>query len=146
MTTNPNEGMVKIILPSILGHERVAMASSASFAKMYGFSSARIEDLKTIVAEAAINAMQHGNKGREDAEVVVSIRYGKNALHVEVSDQGEGIKEILPKPDIERIMNNQDPPIGFGVFLIQELADEVEFNLKTESGHSLLMVVKKDSG
>lgn len=146
MTTNLNKGMVKIILPSILGHERVAMASSASFARMYGFSSARIEDLKTIVAEAATNAMQHGNKGREDAEVVVSISYQGDALHVEVSDQGDGIKEVLPKPDIERIMNNQDPPVGFGVFLIQELADEVEFNLDTESGHSLSIVVKKDSG
>ena len=146
MTTNLNKGMVKIILPSILGHERVAMASSASFARMYGFSSARIEDLKTIVAEAATNAMQHGNKGREDAEVVVSIRYKGDALHVEVSDQGDGIKEVLPKPDIERIMNNQDPPVGFGVFLIQELADEVEFNLDTESGHSLSIIVKKDSG
>ena len=145
MTTKLNEGMVKIILPNILGHERVAMASSASFARMYGFSSARIEDLKTIVAEATINAMQHGNKGREDAEVVVSIRYKDNALHVAVSDQGEGIKEVLPKPDIERIMNNQDPPIGFGVFLIRELADEVEFNHNTESGHSLNVVVKKDS-
>jgi hypothetical protein len=54
MTTNPNQQKVIIILPSIIGHERVAMASSASFAKMYGFSSARIEDLKTIVAEVAL--------------------------------------------------------------------------------------------
>jgi hypothetical protein len=42
-------------------------------------------------------------------------------------------------------MNHQDPPVGFGVFLIQELADEVEFNLDTESGHRLHIVVKKDA-
>ena len=146
MTTKLNERSVKIILPNILGHERVAMASSASFAKMYGFSSARIEDLKTIVAEAAINAMQHGNKGREDAEVVVTIGFKDNAIHVKVADQGEGIAAVLPKPDIERIIDNLDPPVGFGVFLIQELADEVEFNLDTEAGHSVNMVVKKDTG
>lgn len=146
MTTNLNQQKVKIILPNIIGHERVAMASSASFAKMYGFSSARIEDLKTIVAEAAINAMQHGNKGRENSEVVVTLCFKDNAIHVSVADQGDGIAEILPRPDIERIMNNQDPPVGFGVFLIQELADEVEFNLETESGHKLNMVVKKDPG
>ena len=146
MTTKLNEQRVKIILPNILGHERIAMASTATFAKMYGFSSARIEDLKTIVAEAAINAMQHGNRGREDTEVVVSLNFKDDAIHVKVSDQGDGIAEILPKPDIERIMNNQDPPIGFGVFLIQELADEVEFNLDTESGHSLNIVVRKETG
>ena len=144
MTTQLNAPPVKIILPNILGYERIAMASSASFAKMYGFSSERIEDLKTIVAEAAINAMQHGNKGREDSEVVVTLGLKDNAIHVEVSDHGDGISEVLPKPDIERIMNNQDPPIGFGVFLIQELADEVKFNLDTDSGHRLTLVVKKD--
>ena len=145
MTRQLNEASVKIILPNILGYERIAMASSASFAKMYGFSAARIEDLKTIVAEAAINAMQHGNKGREDSEVVVTMRIKNRAIHIEVSDHGDGITDILPKPDIERIMNNQDPPVGFGVFLIQELADEVEFNLDTESGHRLNIVVKKDA-
>ena len=146
MTTKLDEQRVKIILPNILGHERIAMASSATFARMHGFSSARIEDLKTIVAEAAINAMQHGNKGREDTEVVVTIGLKDNAIHVKVSDQGDGIAEVLPKPDIERIMNNQDPPVGFGVFLIQELADEVEYNLDSESGHSLNIVVKKNTG
>lgn len=136
--------MVKIILPNIPGYERVAMASSASLAKMYGFSSERIEDLKTIVAEATVNAMLHGNKGQEDLEVIVAIGFNENAIQVDVFDHGNGITEVLPKPDIEKIINNQDSPIGFGVFLIQELADEVEFNRHTESGHKLRMVIKKD--
>lgn len=144
MATNLNERFVRVILPNMIGYERIAMASSASFAKMFGFSAERIEDLKTVVAEAAINAMQHGNKGRPDAEVVVTIFYKDNAIHVTVSDQGDGIKKILPKPDIDRIMNNLDPPVGFGVFLIQELADAVEFNMNTNQGHGIMMVVKKN--
>jgi len=144
MAKTLNERMVKIILPNILGYERIAMASSASLAKMFGFSSERIEDLKTIVAEAAINAMQHGNQGRTDSEVTVTILFKDDAIQVAVTDQGDGIAEILPKPDIERIMNNQDPPVGFGVFLIQELADEVEFNQDSDSGHCVNIVVKKD--
>ena len=143
MAVYPKTGMVRIILPSLLGYERIAMASSAAFAKMHGFSSERIEDLKTVIAEAAVNAMQHGNRGREDLEVIVAIRYHDNALQVDVFDHGDGITEALPKPDIEKIINNQEPPIGFGIFLIQELADEVEFNLDTETGHSLKMVIKK---
>ena len=145
MATHLNARTVKIILPNILGYERIAMASSASFAKMFGFASERIEDLKTIVAEAAINAMQHGNKGHADSEVTVTIRFKDNAIHVAVTDQGDGIAEILPRPDIERIMNNLDPPVGFGVFLIQELADGVEFNKDTGNGHCVNIVVKKDS-
>jgi len=145
MITNLNDRTVKIILPNILGYERIAMASSASLAKMFGFSPGRIEDLKTIVSEAAINAMQHGNKGRPDSEITVTIRFKDDAIHVTVVDQGEGIAEVLPKPDINQIMNDLDSGIGFGVFLIQELADEVEFNLDTESGHCVNMVVRKES-
>jgi len=144
MTTNLNERMVKITLPNILGFERIAMASSASLAKMFGFTSGRIEDLKTIVAEAAINAMQHGNKGRTDSEITVTIGFKDDAVHVAVTDQGDGFAEIFPKPDIDQIINNLDSAVGFGVFLIQELADEVEFNAETESGHCVNMVVKKD--
>ena len=132
-----------MILPNIVGYERIAMASAAAFAKMHGFPAERIEDLKTIVAEATVNAMQHGNREREDLEVIVAIRYIDNTIQVEVFDHGNGISAILPKPDIEKIINNQDSPIGFGIFLIQELADDVEFNLDTETGHKLKMVINK---
>ncbi len=87
--------------------------------------------------------MQHGNKGRPDAVVTVDINFKDDAIQILVTDEGNGIKELLPKPDIDRIINELDPPIGFGVFLIKELADEVEFNLDTDKGHCLRMVVKK---
>ena len=69
-----NDRAVTLILPNAIGHERIAMASLASFAKMHGYSLARIEDLKTAVAEAAINAMEHGNKGRPDAVVNIDTK------------------------------------------------------------------------
>ena len=143
MAANLKTQMVKMILPSIVGYERIAMASAAAFAKMHDFPAERIEDLKTIVAEATVNAMQHGNKEREDLEVIVAIRYIDHAIQVDVFDHGKGITAVLPKPDIEKIINNQDSPIGFGIFLIQELADDVEFNLDTETGHKLKMVLNK---
>jgi hypothetical protein len=55
----------------------------------------------------------------------------------------DGFKNTPSKPDIDRIMNNLDPPIGFGVYLIGELADEVEFNIETDRGHGLRMVIRK---
>ena len=103
MTTKLNNRAVTLTLPNAIGHERIAMASLASFAKMHGYSMARIEDLKTVVAEAAINAMEHGNKGQPGAMVNIVFHYGEDAIQVMVADQGEGIKEVLPQPDIERI-------------------------------------------
>lgn len=45
-----------------LGVEKVAMSTAASVAGIMGFSADRVEDLKTAVAEACINAIEHGNK------------------------------------------------------------------------------------
>ena len=143
MSSNLNERVVKIILPNMIGYERIAMASLASFAKMFDFPPDRIEDLKTVVAEAAINAMQHGNKGRMDALVTIAASFKDDALRVSAIDEGDGMKEVLPKPDIDRIIDELDPPSGFGVFLIQELADEVEFNADSAEGHCLRMIIRK---
>jgi serine/threonine-protein kinase RsbW len=143
MATNVNERTIEVILPSQIGYERIAMASSASFAKMFGFSPARIEDLKTVVAEAAVNAMQHGNKGRPDTRVNILMNLKDDTIYVTVTDDGEGIKKIYPKPDIDRIIDNLDPPIGFGIFLIKQLVDDVDFNIKTEKGNGLRMAIKK---
>ena len=143
MATSLNERVVKLILPSMIGYERIAMSSLASFAAMYDFPSERVEDLKTVVAEAAINAMQHGNKWRPDAEVRIGFHFFNDAIQILVTDEGEGIKELVPQPDIERIMKKLDPPVGFGIFLIRKLADEVEFNADTENGHCMKMVIKK---
>ena len=142
MPASLNNQSIEISLPNQLGYERIAMACSATFAKMLGFSPERIEDLKTIVAEAAINAMQHGNKERPDARVTVLMSFKDDTIHVAVKDEGEGVKEILPDPDIDRIINNLDPPIGFGTFLIRELADQVEFD-KTADGASIVKMAIK---
>ena len=119
---------VELNLPSKIGYERIAIGGLAAFAKSVGFSSPRIEDLKTSVAEACINAMQHGNKGKPDARVLVAIRFQENTLRISVSDEGDRwMKTEPPDPDIERILENLDPPVGFGVFLMKRLMDKVEF-------------------
>ena len=137
-----NKQNIEISLPSQVGYERVAMASAESYAKMLGFAPERIEDLKTIVAEAAINAMQHGNKERPDARVTVSMTFKDNAIQVTVMDQGEGFKGFLPDPNIERIVNEQDPPVGFGTFLIRQLADQVEIDKTADGANFVRMTIK----
>jgi serine/threonine-protein kinase RsbW len=137
-----NKQNIKITLPNQVGYERIAMACAATFAKMVGLSPERIEDLKTIVAEAAINAMQHGNKERPDARVTVLMNFTDDTIYVAVQDEGEGFEEFLPDPDIERIVNELDPPVGFGTFLIRELADQVEFEKTADGANVIKMAVK----
>ena len=95
MPTSFNDKAVEIVMDNKLGYERVAMACAASFAKMMGFSDERIEDLKTVVAEAAINAIQHGNKERPDAKVAMSMNLKDGALHIAVAMRSYEVGELL---------------------------------------------------
>ncbi len=141
MLTTFNNRSVEITLANQIGYERVAMACSASFAQLFGFPNDRIEDLKTVVGEASVNAMQHGNKGRSDAKVKVSLKCDDNTMTVSVRDEGGGIKEFPPAPDIEKIIEENKLITGFGLFLIRELADQVEFNKMADEGHMVKMTI-----
>ena len=142
MITNLNPYTVKVTLCNQLGYERIAMDCSASFAKIFGCPADRIEDLKTVVAEAAMNAMEHGNQGRANAKVTIFMDFKDDTINVAVIDEGNGIREFPPKPDITRIIDKIDPPVGFGLFLIKQLTDQVEFNQGTDGGHVVKMAIK----
>ena len=141
MVRKLNSHAVEVSLPSRLGYERIAMDCSASFAKMAGFAQERIEDLKTAVAEACLNAIEHGNKGHPDTRVQVTMNFKDNRFSVLVKDNGKGIPRIPKDKAVMRRIENLEPPKGLGTYLIKQLVDEVEFNNITADGHTVKMVI-----
>jgi serine/threonine-protein kinase RsbW len=137
-----DDGTVEVTLPNKLGYERIAMACSASFARMVGFIPGRIEDLKSAVAEACVNAMLHGNKGRPEARVVVNMNFRDDTFIVSVTDQGDGMPAVPEYAGIVRIIEEQEPTRGLGVFMIKRLVDSVKFNQMTPDGHMVTMEIK----
>lgn len=137
-----DEQTLEVNLPNKLGYERIAMDCTASFARIVGFVPERISDLKTAVAEACLNAMEHGNRGRSDARVIVSMNFDGQTFSVSVMDEGEGIVELPEDPDIEKKIERLEPPRGLGIFLIRRLMDHVEFNKLSDQGNMLRMVLK----
>ncbi|WP_433984567.1 ATP-binding protein [Tunturiibacter empetritectus] len=85
-----NVNSIELRLPSRLGFEKVAMSTASSVAKLMGFAPDRVEDLKTAVAEACINAMEHGNKLDESLIVDVILSMNEGSLEVKVLDTGTG--------------------------------------------------------
>ena len=142
MIRMPMEGAIEISLPSKNGYERIAMECSATFAKTVGFPRERVEDLKTAVSEACLNAMEHGNKLVPDARVVVTMIYEDGILSVSVVDEGKGIEVIPEEPNVLQKIGNLQSPQGLGIFLIKRLVDQVEFNKMTNEGHMVRMVLK----
>jgi serine/threonine-protein kinase RsbW len=118
---------VEVKLPSRLGFEKVAMGTAASVARLMGFPEDRIEDLKTALAEACINAIEHGNHLNDNLCVGVILSVSDEALEVKVMDTGTGITKTPSKPDIDRKMHGEEDPRGMGMFLIQSLVDEAEW-------------------
>jgi serine/threonine-protein kinase RsbW len=133
---------IEINLPSKIGLERVAMASTAALARTGGLASARIEDLKSAVAEACINAMQHGNQWKTDARVVVQMKLNVDNIEIAVTDQGSGVTEVPQYPGITKIIEENASPRGLGIFIIEQLVDEVKFNQTADGGHKMIMVIK----
>ncbi len=140
-----DERTVEVSLPNVNGYERIAMECSASFAKIGGLVKERIEDLKTAVSEACLNAMEHGNRGRPDSRVVVTMYMGQKDFKVSVMDEGDGITAIPQSVDINKKINNLEPPNGLGLFLIQQLVDQVEFNKLKNGGHVVKMILKMEN-
>ena len=122
-----NSTIVELRLPTHLGYEKVAMSTAASLAKLRGFPDDRIEDLKTAVSEACINAIEHGNRLNEKLSVGVVLRAEPDSIEVKVIDDGSGIKKQPAKPDIDRKMHGEENARGMGMFLIQALVDEAEW-------------------
>ena len=137
-----DEQTIEVSLPSKIGYERVAMQCSASFAKMVGFAPARIEDLKTVVSEACLNAMEHGNKEDPNVRVTVKMNFKDSSITVFVKDEGTGVEKIPAEPDIKKKIERLETPRGLGIFLIKQLADQVDLNQMTEDGHVVRMVIR----
>ncbi len=137
-----DERTIEVTLPNRIGYERIAMNCSASFARIVGFASDRIEDLKTAVAEACINAIEHGNKSHPDTRVLVTMNFNDNIFSVSVADEGDGISELPGDQAILQKIEKLEPPKGLGLYLIKQLVDQVEFNAMTKGRHAVRMAIK----
>ena len=132
---------VEVRLPSRMGFEKVAMSTASAVAKLMGFPDDRIEDLKTAVAEACINAIEHGNRLNEKMSVGVVLSASVDSLEVKVIDDGTGMQKKPAKPDIDKKMHGEEDARGLGMFLIQALVDEAEWVAGSEGKSSFVRLV-----
>jgi anti-sigma regulatory factor (Ser/Thr protein kinase) len=120
-------------LASEPGNERLALARVAGTVQGLGLSEARLERLKTAVAEATMNAIEHGNGNRAEIPVEVEVTQKGDEIVVAISDQGgenvgagdgdgtgPGGQE---EPDLVRKLDGEQSPRGWGLFLIRNMVD-----------------------
>jgi serine phosphatase RsbU (regulator of sigma subunit)/anti-sigma regulatory factor (Ser/Thr protein kinase) len=132
-------------LPSAPGNERQAMELVERAVADIGLGSARLERLKTAVAEATMNAMEHGNEYRSDRPVSIRVLHLADRLRVQVTDQG-GAGEFAETeaPDLEAKLEGHQKPRGWGLFLIEEMVDEAR--VTSEGGGRTVELVMRLEG
>jgi serine/threonine-protein kinase RsbW len=133
---------IELNLPSRLGFEKIAMNTAASVGRIMGFPEERIEDLKTAIAEACINAIEHGNKLDESLCVGVTLSITSDSLEVRVLDTGPGPKFPVEVPDIDKKMHEEQKSRGMGMFLIEALVDEAEWVSTPSTGSYARMLIR----
>ncbi len=137
--------LAEFIVPSEAGNERLAMKQVADAVQASGLPNARLEKLKTAVAEATMNAIEHGNQNRTELPVRIQVFASESALSVRISDKG-GSGEIreTQTPDLEAKLAGLQSPRGWGLFLIKNLVDEM--NVTTDAEHHTVELVMNLKG
>ncbi|HZW05117.1 MAG TPA: ATP-binding protein [Anaerolineaceae bacterium] len=125
--------------PSEQGNERIAAMDVAEVARQY-LPEARLEQLKTAVAEATLNAIEHGNQNQPELTVRVQVLLSELDLGVRITDQG-GDKPIPEntRPDLDRKLAGLESPRGWGLYLIRNMVDEM--NITSDTDHHTLELV-----
>ncbi len=87
------------------------------------------------VVEGVNNAIVHGNKLEKEKDVVVEYAVSDGKIEFLISDSGSGFDyRSLPDPTKPE---NIERTHGRGIFLMNHLADELEFN---DTGNEVKMV------
>ena len=85
--------------------------------KDLGLSDARLERLKTAVAEATMNAIEHGNGNRPEIPVEVEVTQDGDDIIVAISDQGGQIHpdaDEHEEPDLVRKLDGDQSAARLG--------------------------------
>jgi anti-sigma regulatory factor (Ser/Thr protein kinase) len=118
--------LAELSVPSAPGNERRAMEEVAGTVESLGLPDRTLERLKTAVAEATMNAMEHGNRYREEAPVFIEVSATDAELSVKITDEGTGPAAFDPQtPDLEAKLDGAQTPRGWGLFLIKSMVDDM---------------------
>jgi len=130
-------------VPSEPGSERLALRRVAEAVAGRGLSASRLARLETAVAEAAMNAIEHGHHCRHELPVDVEVIQSGKDIVVTIADQGgrDGPAGPAEEPDLERKLAGEQSPRGWGLFLIRNMVDAME--VTTEGGRHIVRLTMR---
>jgi serine/threonine-protein kinase RsbW len=134
--------LAEFSLPSEPGNERRAMDEVARAVSGLGLPQRTLERLKTAVAEATMNAMEHGNNYEPEVPVDIQVWLLEECLVVRIIDRGGGPppRPSAEAPDLEAKLEGAQTPRGWGLFLIENMVDEMRVSGNPDH-HTIELVI-----
>jgi len=127
-------------LSSQPGEERQASQRVLEALAPYELAEAQERRLGTAVAEATMNAMEHGNQYQENLPVHIKVLNQDSAVAVRIRDFGKKPIEDSPaEPDIDAKLEGSQSPRGWGLFLIKNMVDEM--NVQQDDEHHTIELI-----
>jgi len=141
--------LASFAVPSVPGNERIALTQVAETVAGLGLSPARLDKLKTAVAEATMNAIEHGNGSRSELPVDVEVFHSGTEIMVTISDRGGQHDVGRPEdraevPDLSRKLACEQSPRGWGLFLIRHMVDAMDVTTEGER-HTVRLMMRTGS-
>ena len=134
----------ELSVPSEPGNERMAMETVAEAISDLYIRSENLERLKTAVAEATMNAMEHGNDYRVELPVLIEVSASDTQLSVKITDEGSGPPAFhADAPDLEAKLEGMQTARGWGLFLIKNMVDDMEVT-GDEHHHTVELIMHLD--
>jgi serine/threonine-protein kinase RsbW len=98
-----------------------------------------IYDLQLAVDEACSNVVKHGYGG-QGGEIEITMEREEDKVRVTIRDWGRSFEpQEIPTPDVTASLEDRRLG-GLGLFLIQQVMDDVHFEFDRKEGNLLTMV------
>ena len=121
------EPLAAFTIEGAIGNERAAMQRVAEAVAPLGLEPARLERLKTAVAETVMNAIEYGSQGDPGVPVDVRVDADAQAIRVRVTDRAlSGPVPDAEMPDLDAKLDGRQKPRGWGLFLIRHMVDGMD--------------------
>ena len=131
--------VVELKLPVLPDMELSATKTAEIVAKHMELGEEKSAEISMALIEACINAFEHSDSNKQ---IEIHFRIKGDELVIQVTDKGKGFDESKVKiPKIEEKIGS-DYKRGWGLQLIKELMDTVEFESSSE-GTTVTMTKKK---
>jgi anti-sigma regulatory factor (Ser/Thr protein kinase) len=135
--------ITKFDIPSISGTERQVVSRVANAVSGL-LPQESLDRVKTAVAEAVMNAIEHGNQNQSNLMVQIEVQASERMVQINITDQGGS--HSIPEhtdPNLEAKLAGMESPRGWGLFLIRNMVDEMKV-LSDDTHHAVELIFYRE--